>query len=123
MEHQQMLANDREFNKDDLIVIAGAGGFIAGNLVLYFKNKGLTRIRSVDKKPVNEWYLGVPGVESFCLNLSKEENCRRVCEGAAEVYNLAADMGGMGLSRRAPSAPSNRSVASFCRCRSSRYPP
>ena len=27
-------------------------------------------------------------------------NCRRVCEGAVEVYNLAADMGGMGFIER-----------------------
>ena len=87
-------------NKDDLIVITGAGGFIAGNLALYFKEKGFTRIRTVDKKPLDEWYLRVPGVESLCLDVSQEGNCGRVCEGAAEVYNLAADMGGMGFIER-----------------------
>jgi len=39
-------------NKDDWIVIAGAGGFSAGNLALCFRKKGFTRIRSVDKKPL-----------------------------------------------------------------------
>ncbi len=29
-----------------------------------------------------------------------EDNCQRVCEGAVEVYNLAADMGGMGFIER-----------------------
>lgn len=86
--------------KDDLIVITGAGGFIAGNLVRYFKDQGFTRIRAVDKKPLYEWYLQVPGVESLSLDCSREENCRRVCEGAVEVYNLAADMGGMGFIER-----------------------
>lgn len=100
MEHQQILENDPELNKDDLIVITGAGGFIAGNLALYFKNKGSTRIRAVDKKPLDEWYLRVPGVESLCLDVSQEDHCRRVCHGAAEVYNLAADMGGMGFIER-----------------------
>jgi GDP-D-mannose 3', 5'-epimerase len=32
--------------------------------------------------------------------VSNEANCHRVCEGAAEVYNLAADMGGMGFIER-----------------------
>ena len=83
--------------KDDLIVIAGAGGFIAGSLVRYFHDKGFTRIRAVDKKPLPEWYQRTPGVECLCLDVSREENCQRVCEGAVEVYNLAADMGGMGF--------------------------
>jgi nucleoside-diphosphate-sugar epimerase len=83
--------------KDDLIVITGGGGFIGGNLALYFKNKGFTRIRTVDRKPLYEWYLKVPGVESLCLDVRFEDNCHRVCEDAVEVYNLAADMGGMGF--------------------------
>jgi len=83
-----------------LIVITGAGGFIGGNLAKYFSEKGFTRIRAVDKKPICEWYLRVPGVENLCLDCSKEENCNRVCEGAAEIYNLAADMGGMGFIER-----------------------
>src|SRR5271170_5675062 len=86
--------------KDDLIVITGAGGFIGGNLALYFKKKGFNRIRAVDKKPLYEWYLRVPGVENLCLDVSLEASCRRVCEGAVEVYNLAADMGGMGFIER-----------------------
>jgi GDP-D-mannose 3', 5'-epimerase len=86
--------------KDDLIVITGGGGFIGGNLAKYFRKKGFTRIRAVDKKPLYEWYLQVPGVENLCLDCSVEENCKRVCEGAVEVYNLAADMGGMGFIER-----------------------
>jgi GDP-D-mannose 3',5'-epimerase len=86
--------------KDDLIVIGGAGGFIAGSLARYFHDQGFTRIRAVDKKPLPEWYQRVPGVESLCLDLSNEKNCRQACEGAVEVYNLAADMGGMGFIER-----------------------
>ncbi|MEN6427557.1 MAG: NAD-dependent epimerase/dehydratase family protein [Phycisphaerales bacterium] len=86
--------------KDDLIVIGGAGGFIAGALVRRFHDQGFTRIRAVDKKPLPEWYQRVPGVEYLCMDLSKEKNCRRACEGAVEVYNLAADMGGMGFIER-----------------------
>jgi nucleoside-diphosphate-sugar epimerase len=84
--------------KDDLIVIAGAGGFIAGSLVRYFKQKGFTNIRAVDIKPIDQWYQTVEGVENIAdCDLQVKENCYRVCEGAVEVYNLAADMGGMGF--------------------------
>jgi GDP-D-mannose 3', 5'-epimerase len=99
-EKKPIVETDPPLRKDDLIVITGAGGFIAGNLALYFKEKGFPRIRAVDKKPLYEWYLHVPGVENLCLDVSLEENCRRVCEGAVEVYNLAADMGGMGFIER-----------------------
>ncbi|MCJ7700754.1 MAG: NAD-dependent epimerase/dehydratase family protein [Anaerolineales bacterium] len=87
-------------NKDALIVIAGAGGFIAGSLVKYFAGQDFTNIRAVDKKPLPEWYQRVPGVENLCLDLSYRENCSRAVEGAVEVYNLAADMGGMGFIER-----------------------
>ena len=86
--------------KDDLIVIAGAGGFIAGALARYFHDQGFTRIRAIDKKVLPEWYQVTEGVESLCLDLSDDYNCRKACEGAVEVYNLAADMGGMGFIER-----------------------
>src|ERR1035441_9812095 len=47
---------DRQLQADDLIVIAGAGGFIAGALARYFHNLGFTRIRAIDRKPLPEWY-------------------------------------------------------------------
>ena len=100
MQTQRLVEKDPRLQKDDLIVITGAGGFIAGNLARYFKDKGFTRIRAVDKKPLYEWYLLVPGVENLCRDCSIEDNCHRVCEGAVEVYNLAADMGGMGFIER-----------------------
>jgi len=100
MEPKRLVEKDPPLRKDDLLVITGAGGFIAGNLARYFRNKGFTRIRAVDKKPLYEWYLRVPGVENLCLDVSQEANCHRVCEGAVEVYNLAADMGGMGFIER-----------------------
>ncbi len=81
-------------------MIGGAGGFIGGALARYFCDKGFTNIRGVDKKPLPEWYQRVPGVECLNLDLSDSGNCERACEGAVEVYNLAADMGGMGFIER-----------------------
>ena len=100
MEKKRAVEKEPRLNPDELVVITGGGGFIAANLALYFKNQGFKRIRAVDKKPLYEWYLRVPGVESLSLDCSVQENCRRVCEGAVEVYNLAADMGGMGFIER-----------------------
>jgi GDP-D-mannose 3', 5'-epimerase len=88
---------DRELEPDDLILITGAGGFIAGALTRHFHDLGYKRIRAVDRKPLSEWYQRVPGVESLSLDLSEKENAIRASEGAVEVYNLAADMGGMGF--------------------------
>src|SRR5271154_3994129 len=100
MEKKRLVEKAPPLKKDDLIVITGAGGFIGGNLALHFKKKGFTNIRAVDKKPLYEWYLKVPGGESLCLDVSQEDNCRHACEGAVEVYQLAADMGGMGFIER-----------------------
>ena len=97
MEKKRLVEKDAPLKKSDLIVITGGGGFIGGNLARHFQKKGFTNIRAVDKKPLYEWYLPVPGVENLCLDVSHEANCHRVCEGAVEVYNLAADMGGMGF--------------------------
>jgi nucleoside-diphosphate-sugar epimerase len=89
-----------ESMKNSFIVITGAGGFIGGHLVKYFYEKGFTQIRAVDKKSFEEWYQYLPEVENLCLDCSSDDACRRVCEGATEVYNLAADMGGMGFIER-----------------------
>ena len=85
---------------EELIVITGAGGFIGGALVRYFREQGFRRIRAVDKKPLPEWYQRTAGVENLCRDVSHAANCRQVCQDAVEVYNLAADMGGMGFIER-----------------------
>ncbi len=87
----------RDLKKDNLIVIAGAGGFIAGALTRYFNELGYSNIRAIDKKPLPEWYQRIPGVECLSMDLSEKANAIRAVEGAVEVYNLAADMGGMGF--------------------------
>ena len=85
---------------DDQIVIAGAGGFIGGALTRHFQQRGFTRIRAVDRKPMQDWYQHVGGVECLALDLSEKENAIRAVDGAVEVYNFAADMGGMGFIER-----------------------
>ena len=100
MSQRRLVADDAAVDQDDLIVITGAGGFIGGNLARYLRRKGFKHVRAVDKKPLSEWYLRVPGVESLCLDVSNEDNCNAACRGAVEVYNLAADMGGMGFIER-----------------------
>lgn len=97
MKDTSQLHVDRRLNTDDLIVITGAGGFIAGALARYFHDLGFSRIRAVDRKPLPDWYQRVPGVECLSMDLSEKENAIRAVEDATEVYNLAADMGGMGF--------------------------
>ena len=80
-----------------LVVVTGAGGFIGGNLVASLRAQGYTRIRAVDIKPCDEWYQQFGDVENLCLDLNLKENCERTAKDAADIYNLAANMGGMGF--------------------------
>src|SRR3954469_9321081 len=82
---------------DKLILVAGGGGFIGGHLVARFRDAGFTRIRSVDVKPLNQWYQTFDDVENIVADLKLRNACSAACEGVSEVYNLAADMGGMGF--------------------------
>jgi nucleoside-diphosphate-sugar epimerase len=100
MSNNQAKPIQRDLKQDDLIVVAGAGGFIGGSLVRYFHDLGYTRIRAVDKKPLGNWYQRIPSVENLHLDLSESEACVRAVENAVEVYNFAADMGGMGFIER-----------------------
>src|ERR1041384_6055868 len=83
--------------KNDLILVAGGGGFIGGHLVADLLRRGHTNIRAVDIKPVEEWYQVFPEAENIVADLKDRENCRHACREAAGVYNLAPDMGGMGF--------------------------
>jgi GDP-D-mannose 3', 5'-epimerase len=78
------------------IIVAGAGGFIAGHLVKELVRKG-RNVRAVDIKPLNEWYQVSEEADNLVLDLRIRENCYRAVNGCNEVFNLAADMGGMGF--------------------------
>jgi nucleoside-diphosphate-sugar epimerase len=82
--------------KRDPVVVAGGGGFIGGYLVHRLLSQGRT-VRSVDVKPVDQWYQIHPEAENLTLDLSEKSACAAAVGEAAEVYNLAADMGGMGF--------------------------
>lgn len=77
METKPAVKMNKDTKKDDLILITGAGGFIAGALTRYFHAQDFTHIRAVDKKPLPDWYQHVPGVENLCLDLSEKENALR----------------------------------------------
>ncbi len=80
-----------------LIVVAGGGGFIGGYLVAELRKRGFSQIRSVDIKPIDEWYQVFDDVENLVMDLKRLDHCHTACRDAWEVYNLAADMGGMGF--------------------------
>ena len=83
--------------KHDLVVVAGAGGFIGGHLVADLRRQGYLRLRAVDIKPLDQWHQRFDDVENLVLDLREKAACARACRNARLVYNLAADMGGMGF--------------------------
>jgi GDP-D-mannose 3',5'-epimerase len=83
--------------KAETAVVCGAGGFIGGHLVKSLKASGVNVIRAVDVKPLEEWYQTTEGVENLSLDLKDKENCLIAANGVSLVYQLAADMGGMGF--------------------------
>jgi len=78
------------------ILVAGAGGFIGGHLVANLLKQGLNVI-AVDIKPLNEWYQLHSTMENISADMKLKNSCEEVINGCEEVYNLAADMGGMGF--------------------------
>lgn len=79
------------------VLVTGAGGFIGGHLVARMQELGYKRIRAVDRKPVSEWYQVHEGVESYTANLEEKDACYKAADSMQHIYNLAADMGGMGF--------------------------
>jgi nucleoside-diphosphate-sugar epimerase len=78
-------------------VVCGAGGFIGGYLVARLLREPNAVVRAVDVKPFDEWYQLHQSAENLSLNLKELDAARAACEGAGDVYNLAADMGGIGF--------------------------
>jgi len=78
------------------ILITGAGGFIGGHLVKSMLQQG-HKVRAVDKKPQWQWYQRFPEAENLTLDLETKDDCLKAANGTDWIYNLAADMGGMGF--------------------------
>jgi GDP-D-mannose 3', 5'-epimerase len=84
-------------NRSNTILVTGAGGFIGGHLVQDLLAGGFESIRAVDLKPTRDWFQCFPDVENLQLDLRDKRACDRAVDGAAYVFNLASDMGGMGF--------------------------
>src|SRR5437763_13188581 len=87
----------RTVDKDAVVMVAGAGGFVGGWLVRYLLRQGFVHIRAVDLKPPAEWFQWFPAAENIVSDLRDPAACAAVCRGAGAIYNLASDMGGMGF--------------------------
>jgi nucleoside-diphosphate-sugar epimerase len=86
-------------DRKKIAVVTGAGGFIGGHLVKRLLENGMV-VRAVDIKPVSQWHQleNSLEVENYGLtDCADPKNCENICRHANEVYNLAADMGGMGF--------------------------
>lgn len=77
-------------------LVTGAGGFIGGHLAARLISDG-HEVRAVDCKPLEEWYQVHEGAENIQGDCSLLDTAREVTAGIQHVYNLAADMGGMGF--------------------------
>ena len=84
-------------DKAGMVVVTGGGGFIGAHMVRSFQEQGFERIRAVDVKPLDEWYQTTDGVENLRLDLRDKAACFEAAAGAQYIFNLAADMGGMGF--------------------------
>src|ERR1700730_11325280 len=78
------------------IVVCGGGGFIGGHLVADLIRQGAD-VRSVDVKPIDEWFQIFDKIDNRQLDLREKEACEDAVRDAEIIYNLAADMGGMGF--------------------------
>jgi GDP-D-mannose 3',5'-epimerase len=84
-------------DKDDVVVVTGAGGFIGGWLICHLLEMGFRKIRAVDIKPRDHWFQLFPEAENSEADLRDLAACKSVCRDGALIYNLASDMGGMGF--------------------------
>ena len=83
--------------KGQKVAVCGGGGFIGGHLVKYLLENGVEVVRAVDVKPLDEWYQVTPGIENLVLDLKEKEHCYTAAKGVQGIFQLAADMGGMGF--------------------------
>ncbi len=80
-------------NHYKMVLVTGAGGFIGHHLVKRLKSEGHW-VRGVDIKEPE--YEPTAADEFLLLDLREFGNCSTAVQGVNDVYNLAADMGGIG---------------------------
>jgi nucleoside-diphosphate-sugar epimerase len=79
------------------VLVCGAGGFIGGHLVKALLDNGVNVVRAADHKPLDHWYQKSAEVENLTLDLRVPQDCAAAAAGVQVVFQLAADMGGMGF--------------------------
>lgn len=78
------------------VLVAGGGGFIGGALAKDLEAQG-ANVRVADVKALDDWYHVSDTAENLVLDLQRLDACEQAVDGVDEIYNLAADMGGMGF--------------------------
>jgi nucleoside-diphosphate-sugar epimerase len=76
------MLNTSRSTKNDVVVVCGAGGFIAGHLVASLRRNGITNIRAVDQKPLDRWFQRFDDVENLSLDLKDCAACERAVASA-----------------------------------------
>jgi GDP-D-mannose 3', 5'-epimerase len=77
-------------------LVGGGGGFIGGYIAQALLEQG-HQVRCVDIKPLDRWYQRHEEADNRVGDLKDLAVCREATKDVDEVYNLAADMGGMGF--------------------------
>ena len=83
--------------KGKKILVVGAGGFIGGHLLKRLLKDG-NSIVATDIKPKEYWFQDFENVQNhYSMDMKDINNCRKVSKNVDYVFNMACNMGGMGL--------------------------